>query len=173
MSAGGPEIAPRLRLAGAFDLQVLAGLHRAAFEDQPGAEIWEAAALAELLAMPGALALIVEAGAAPPAKPPAKPPAAPLGLALGRVAAEEAEVLTLGVCPAARRLGLGRALIDAMVARTLALGARRVFLEVAEDNKAARNLYAAAGFREVGCRPAYYRRAARSVDAVIMQLAPR
>ena len=169
MSAGGPEIAPRLRLAGAFDLQVLAGLHRAAFEDQPGAEIWEAAALAELLAMPGALALIVEVGAAPPAKP----PAALLGLALGRVAAEEAEVLTLGVCPAARRLGLGRALIDAMVARTLALGARRVFLEVAEDNKAARSLYAAAGFREVGCRPAYYRRATRSVDAVIMQLAPR
>ncbi len=152
---------PRLREAGAFDLRLLAGLHRAAFEDQPGAELWDAAALAELMAMPGALALIVEAGGAP------------LGLALGRVAAGEAEVLTLGVRPAARRLGLGRALVDALVSRAAALGVRKVFLEVAEDNKDARKLYLAAGFREVGRRGGYYRRPTGGVDAVIMQLTPR
>ena len=157
----GAEGTPRLRAAGAFDIQVLAGLHRAAFEDQPGAEVWDTAALAELLAMPGALALIAEAGAAP------------LGFALGRVAAEEAELLTLGVRPAVRRLGLGRALIDALATRSLALGARKIFLEVAEDNTAARNLYLAAGFQEVGRRRGYYRRSRQAVDAVVMRLVPR
>ncbi len=161
MTAARPAVAPRLRRAGAFDLQVLAGLHRAAFEDLPGAELWDAAALAELLAMPGALALIAEAAGAP------------LGFVLGRVAADEAELLTLGVHPAARRLGLGRALIDALVVRTAALGAGRVFLEVAEDNKTARDLYRAAGFREVARRRAYYQRARQAVDAVIMQLPTR
>ncbi len=156
-----PGVAPRLRRAGAFDLQVLAGLHRAAFEDQPGAELWDAAALAELLAMPGALALLAEAGGAP------------LGFALGRVAADEAELLSLGVHPAARRLGLGRALIDALVARTAALGAVKVLLEVAEDNKTARSLYRTAGFEEVGRRRGYYQRSRQAVDAVIMQLPAR
>lgn len=153
--------APRLRAAGAFDLQVLAVLQRAAFGDQPGAELWNDAAWAELLAMPGALALIVEAGAAP------------LGFALGRFAAEEAELLTLGVRPTARRLGLGRALIDALVARATALGAHKIFLEVAEDNTNAQRLYRAAGFGEVGRRRGYYRRPRQTVDAVMMQLTPR
>ncbi|MDJ0946223.1 MAG: GNAT family N-acetyltransferase [Kiloniellales bacterium] len=161
MSAPGAGRAPRLREAGAFDLELLAGLHRAAFDAQADAEIWDAEALAELLAMPGALALIAEAGEAP------------LGFVLGRVAAEEAELLTLGVRPAARGLGVGRALVDAMVFRSAALGARKVFLEVAEDNTAARTLYLSAGFREVGRRPGYYRRANRTLDAVTMQLTPR
>ena len=163
MSAPGPEpsAGPQLRRAGAFDLDVLAALHRAAFEAQPGDEIWDAETLAELLAIPGALALIVEAGGAP------------LGFVLGRIAAEEAEILTLALRPEARRRGLGRALVDALVARTTVLGARKVFLEVAEDNKAARDLYAAAGFQQVGRRPGYYQRPSRPVDAVIMQLTPR
>lgn len=156
-----PGVGPRLRGAGAFDLQILAALHRAAFEAQPGAEVWDREALAEVLAMPGTLALIVEAGGAP------------LGFALGRVAAGEAEVLTLGLRPEARALGLGRALVDALVARTAVLGAQKVFLEVAEDNKAARNLYAAAGFHEVRRRRGYYLRPRQAVDAVIMQLTPR
>ena len=149
---------PRLRRAGAFDLQVLAALHRAAFEAQPGAEVWDAVALAELLAMPGAQALIAEAGGAP------------LGFVLGRVTAEEAELLTLSLRPEARRLGLGRALVDALVAQIAILGARRVLLEVAEDNKAARDLYVATGFTQVGRRRGYYLRPRRAVDAVVMQL---
>ncbi len=154
-------VGPRLRSAGAFDVQVLATLHRAAFEAQPGAEIWGAEALCELLAMPGSLALIVEAGRAP------------LGFALGRIAAEEAELLTLALRPEARRLGLGHALVDALVARCAILGADKVSLEVAADNRAARKLYAAAGFQQVGRRRGYYLRPRRAVDAVIMQLVPR
>ena len=163
MSEPGPDpgAGPQLRSAGAFDLQVLAALHRAAFEAQPGAEIWDAEALGELLALPGAFALIVDAGGSP------------LGFALGRVAAEEAEILTLALHPEARRLGLGRALVDALITRSAALGGRRVLLEVAADNNAARDLYAAAGFQQVGRRPGYYRRPRQAVDAVTMHLIPR
>ena len=46
-----------------------------------------------------------------------------------------------------------------------------MFLEVAEDNRAARALYAAAGFASVGRRPAYYARpgAADAVAALILR----
>jgi len=43
-------------------------------------------------------------------------------------------------------------------ARAAAVGVSRLLLEVAEDNDAARALYAAAGFTGIARRPAYYRR---------------
>jgi ribosomal-protein-alanine N-acetyltransferase len=60
------------------------------------------------------------------------------------------------VRPAARRSGLGGRLVGEGVLAAAARGAGRVFLEVAEDNAAARALYARAGFVEAGRRPGYY-----------------
>jgi len=54
-------------------------------------------------------------------------------------------------------------------ARPHAAGARRVFLEVAEDNWAARRLYAALGFAPVGRRRNYYRRGQDFVAALTMR----
>ncbi|MFA4893699.1 GNAT family N-acetyltransferase, partial [Brevundimonas sp.] len=52
-----------------------------------------------------------------------------------------------------------------------ARGARRLFLEVAEDNEAARALYGRAGFSEAGRRPRYYARADGSRrDALLLAL---
>jgi [ribosomal protein S18]-alanine N-acetyltransferase len=78
------------------------------------------------------------------------------GFILFRVAADEAEVLTLAVTPAARRHGLGRRLLRAALERAAAQGAARMFLEVSAANGPARGLYETAGFSEVARRPRYY-----------------
>ncbi|MBY0338017.1 MAG: GNAT family N-acetyltransferase [Acetobacteraceae bacterium] len=78
------------------------------------------------------------------------------GFILARVAADEAEILTLAVVPEARRQGVATALVEAACAAALLAGARVMFLEVAEDNGAARALYAALGFAVAGRRRGYY-----------------
>ena len=89
--------------------------------------------------------------------------------ALGRVIADEAELLTIAADPALRRQGLGRAALAAFHAAATARGARTAFLEVAADNIAARALYDAAGYRRCGERPGYYRGPdGHAVDALLM-----
>lgn len=83
----------------------------------------------------------------------------PAGLALARVVADEGEVLALGVSAERRRRGIGRTLFAEIEVRCAALGAGRLFLEVAADNAAAKALYGAHGFTVVGRRPGYYVRA--------------
>lgn len=90
----------------------------------------------------------------------------PQGLVLARQAAGEAEILTLGVCPELRGRGLARALLGHVEAKLAAAGVGRVILEVSLENSAARALYAAAGYREVGRRPGYY---ADGSDALVLE----
>ena len=94
----------------------------------------------------------------------------PTGFALARDLGEEAEVLTLGVLPEARRHGVGRALLDAVLVETRRRGLASIVLEVAADNGEARRLYAGCGFRQVGRRPRYYRRPDGMVEALILRL---
>src|SRR5690606_32388544 len=97
------------------------------------------------------------------------------GFILMRVAADEAEILTLAVRPAARRAGLGGRLVGEGVLTATARGAGRVFLEVAEDNAAARALYARTGFAEAGRRRGYYARAdggRRDALLLVLNLVP-
>lgn len=56
----------------------------------------------------------------------------------------------LWVDPDFRRAGVGRALVDAVVARARAAGKRRVVLHVVADNAAARGLYEREGFVATG-----------------------
>ncbi len=133
------------------DLPAAAAIHAAAFAD----ETWGAEQLAALLAAPGTWGLAAEqAGSL-------------AGFLLLRLAADEVEVLTLAVAPAARRRGLAATLLRTGLAQALALGATRGFLEVGADNPAALALYRASGWRCVGRRPKYYRRGA---DALLMRL---
>jgi ribosomal-protein-alanine N-acetyltransferase len=156
-----PEAAQRR--CGAFDLELLARLHAEGFPDDP----WSAKAFGELLAMPGTAGLL--RAARPEAPPPGDTPE-PAGFVLWRVAGDEAEILTLAVRPAERRAGHARALMDAALAAARESGARRMLLEVAEDNLAARGLYAALGFAQVGRRRGYYRRAGGARhDALILE----
>ena len=75
------------------------------------------------------------------------------GMLVARCAGGEAEVLTLAVVPAARRRGIGRALLARALA---AMNGAPLFLEVAADNAAAMALYGAAGLRPCGRRRDYY-----------------
>ena len=90
--------------------------------------------------------------------------------ALGRVVADEAEVLTIATDPGHRRAGMGRAVLAALEGKAKARGALRVFLEVAADNSAALGLYTGAGYGEVSRRKAYYMRSdGHRVDALILE----
>lgn len=79
-----------------------------------------------------------------------------LGYVLTWSVVDELHVLDVAVARAARRLGVGRALLDAALARARAAGAARVLLEVRAGNVAARALYAALGFTAFHVRPRYY-----------------
>ncbi|MGL4414465.1 ribosomal protein S18-alanine N-acetyltransferase [Roseinatronobacter monicus] len=90
--------------------------------------------------------------------------------ALFRVAADEAELLTLATAPTARRQGLARKLLQDGLARARSLGAAQCFLEVAASNDAAILLYQTSGFAQVGLRKAYYRISGRApVDALVFR----
>jgi [ribosomal protein S18]-alanine N-acetyltransferase len=95
------------------------------------------------------------------------PAGALLGWAGVMVVGETAEILTVGVVPAARRAGIGRRLVTELLAEAVRRGATEVFLEVRVDNAAARALYGAEGFVEIGLRRGYYE--AGRVDAVTMR----
>ena len=126
----------------------LAVLHAACFQwPRP----WRAAEFAALLASRG-IFLLTEDGA----------------FLLGRVALDEAELLTLAVSPERRRLGLGRRLVDAFRQAARDAGAHSAFLEVAADNTAALALYAATGWTAAGRRRNYY---APGLDALVLKAA--
>ncbi len=80
------------------------------------------------------------------------------GFAISRVAANEAEVLTIAVDPSCRARGVGRELLREHLARATLAGARAIFLEVDAANAAAIALYARFRFEKVGQRVGYYRR---------------
>jgi ribosomal-protein-alanine N-acetyltransferase len=78
------------------------------------------------------------------------------GFILSRMAAGEAEILSVAVATRWRARGIARALLDLHLRRLAGLGVGAVFLEVEEGNKPALRLYDRAGFRAVGRRPGYY-----------------
>lgn len=134
----------------ATDLALLARLHGACFADA-----WSEAALAELLASPGAFAFLAGEDE---------------GFVLARAAAGEAEILSLGVIPALRRRGIARRLLSAAAGEAKRRGADRLFLEVAIDNGPALALYRRAGFAKVGRRAGYYHRREGAVAAEVLAL---
>jgi ribosomal-protein-alanine N-acetyltransferase len=78
------------------------------------------------------------------------------GFILSRMAAGEAEILSVAVAPARRGKGLARALLNHHLRRLAGLGVHAIFLEVGKDNAPALSLYRRSGFKEVGQRPGYY-----------------
>ena len=94
------------------------------------------------------------------------------GFLIGRVIADEAELLTLAVDPALRRRGTAGRLVARFAAVAAERGASTAFLEVAEDNLAARALYDSLGWRPAGRRRGYYRQPdGKPCDALVMRWA--
>ncbi len=133
------------------DLSVVGALFEVAFGEPYGE-----AAMGDLLKPPASFGLMAELDTA-------------AGFAIASVAADEAEILSIGVAPSYRQRGVGRALLRGVVERAAQKGAGRLFLEVGADNPPAAALYDAFGFRQVGLRRNYYRRAdGHRVDARIL-----
>jgi ribosomal-protein-alanine N-acetyltransferase len=79
-----------------------------------------------------------------------------VGFIMSRMAADEAEILSVAIAPARRGRGFSRPLLDFHLRSLAGLGARTVFLEVDEHNAPACRLYRGAAFHEVGRRRGYY-----------------
>jgi len=91
----------------------------------------------------------------------------PVGFAIGRTAADEAELLSIGVDPAWQNRGIGRLLVEALCKTSQRAPARRLYLEVAADNLPALRLYTTLGGQKIGLRKAYYERPERpAADAI-------
>lgn len=94
-----------------------------------------------------------------------------IGFALGRVIADEAELLTIAVAPKCQRSGLGRALMKKFHQTARNRAANTVFLEVADRNSGARALYESCGYTEIGRRKDYYNCAdGTPQDAIVMSV---
>lgn len=128
----------------------------AAIASSAGVGAWSTETVAGTLSLAGCCALLAPGGE-------------PDGFIIVRTAADEAEIIDLAVRPPARRRGVGRLLVKAAVERAARDGAAAIFLEVAENNVAARKLYESMDFQPVGRRADYYRRNnGEHVDAIIM-----
>jgi ribosomal-protein-alanine N-acetyltransferase len=78
------------------------------------------------------------------------------GFALIRVVGDEAELLTIAVDPKWRGKRIGQALLKAVFEYLLMTPARRMFLEVSEENVPAIKLYQREGFTTISSRKGYY-----------------
>jgi len=125
-----------------MDAALLSRLHASCF-----GKAWDEKAMATFIAGPGMVCLIGSLDDAGPM---------PAGFLIARRAADEAEILTLGVVPAFRRRGVARALLQRAVEDLRQSGATQLYLEVDEGNEAALSLYRALGGAPAGRRPCYY-----------------
>ena len=135
-----PVIAP----ADERHLDALMNVMRASFDAEFG-EAWSMLQLAGTIGLPNSFArqAINSHGIA-------------TGFTLCRAAGPEVELLLIAVDPQERGLGTGRLLLENVCRDAFLRGASEVFLEVRENNHAARALYRKAGFVDVGRRPDYY-----------------
>jgi len=136
-----------LSRASSADCDVIAVIHNAAFGV---AEAWSRDVFSLQLALPNVFGLLDPAG----------------GMILVRIAADEAEILTLAVAPAVQRGGIARGLLGQATTLAEKMGVRSVFLEVSVTNIAAQQLYLRSGFTEVGRRPHYY---SDRTDALVLR----
>jgi|KBSMisStaDraftv2_1062788.scaffolds.fasta_scaffold236474_1 Fur family ferric uptake transcriptional regulator len=135
------------------DAALLAALHAQCF-----AEHWSASAFAEMTDSPNVVGLLMRTNSE-----------ASSGFIILRLAADECEILSLGIVPEERRQGLGHQLLKAGAQEAFRRGARAMFLEVAASNIAALALYQRAGFQQVGRRNNYYRNCESLADALVLR----
>ncbi len=136
----GPVIAP----ADERHLDALMEVMRASFDDEFG-EAWSALQLAGTISLGSSFArqALDTAGAT-------------IGFSLSRAAGPEVELLLIAVCPGQRGGGIGRMLVETACLDAVRRGAVDLFLEVRENNAAARGLYRRSGFVDIGRRANYY-----------------
>jgi [ribosomal protein S18]-alanine N-acetyltransferase len=143
ITSNSPGLA-RVVVADTRHLEALMSIMRVGFDPHYG-EAWSTAQLAGTLTLDGSFARqAVDAGDNIQ------------GFTLSRVVAGEAELLLVAVDPHLRQRGIGRLLVEQVADDVRRYGASAMFLEVRENNVAARELYRSLGFVDVGRRANYY-----------------
>ena len=87
------------------------------------------------------------------------------GFIVWRVVADQAEIITIGVHPDARGTGIATAMLVLAETDAKKRGAKKIFLEVAENNRPGHALYEHNGYVRIGVRPKYY----DGIDAILME----
>jgi ribosomal-protein-alanine N-acetyltransferase len=132
-----------LRSGTTADLPLIDAIMRAAFDPRYG-EAWTRGQCLGIMAMPGVTLTIASIDGNP------------AGFAMTRAVLDEVELLLLATLPAARRRGIGQALVNTVIDNARDRDAARIHLEVRAGNDAIK-LYTNAGFTKVGERRGYYR----------------
>lgn len=134
----------------------IAALHARLFDPA-----WDAASIISSIEHPASASFIAQV----------REPAVLAGFVIGRIAADEAEIISIGVAPEWQKRGVGRRMVEGLVRAARRAEVKRVFLEVATDNLAAGALYTSLGFVPAGGRKGYYKRPdGTNVDAIILSL---
>jgi ribosomal-protein-alanine N-acetyltransferase len=93
-----------------------------------------------------------------------------IGFSVSRIAADEAEILSIAIDAAHRGRALSHNLLLTHLGHLAGRGVRKVFLEVEENNQPARRLYERTGFAVVGRRDRYYRQGGgEHLNALLMR----
>jgi ribosomal-protein-alanine N-acetyltransferase len=93
-----------------------------------------------------------------------------IGFAVSRMAADEAEILSIAIASGHRGRGLSRPFLMNHLGHLAGRGVRTVFLEVEENNQPARRLYERAGFAIAGRRERYYQQPdGQQLNALLMR----
>ncbi|MBO5996957.1 MAG: GNAT family N-acetyltransferase [Alphaproteobacteria bacterium] len=127
--------------------ETLANLHKLCF-DKP----WDKAAFESLLFLPTTRGFVND-----------------VAFILFSVCADQAEILTLGVVPDARKKGIAFDLLNYSIEQLKNSGVHEIFLDVNVKNLAARRLYEKADFRQVAVRKAYYEESGLKYDALVLK----
>ncbi len=128
-------------------------------EESPEASVWSRASLLESVFREIAWAAELDGRVA--------------GILIGRVAADEFEILNLAVGKARRRLGVATQLVSAALECARTAGARQAYLEVRASNEGAIAFYTRMGFRVCGRRPNYYRNPVEDAVLLVLQSTER
>jgi ribosomal-protein-alanine N-acetyltransferase len=124
--------------ASASDVPLL----HAILQESPEAAIWSEESLREGLSRGIGWVAKAEGGVA--------------GFLVGRLAADEFEILNLAVRNALRRKGIATQLVSCATEHARAAGAHNMFLEVRASNTRAIDFYSRMRFLQCGRRPNYY-----------------
>jgi ribosomal-protein-alanine N-acetyltransferase len=174
------EIPIALRPAAPGDIDEIVAIERESFSDP-----WSSRSFRELVGGPNivcevavrrvdasvpdgeGIAATLESGGQPAAVAGGADAPEVVGFSVVYLAGDEGDLANLAIAESARRGGVGRRLLEHVLAVARAGGARVIFLEVRESNVAARALYDSAGFVDVGRRAKYYARPVE--DALILR----
>ena len=128
----------------------MAELHRA---EPTGQRAWSEAEFSAMLSASHAVSVTCDAG-----------------FAVGQVIVDEAELFLIMTKPEHRKQGVGQRILATFEQQAFQNAVRRIILEVADTNEAARALYSASGYQQIAVRKNYYTFPNGShADAIVME----